>query len=108
MINYLVDFWTEVYHPLLSKIKPDCFLIWEDMCYKTGPLISPEIFKEFMLPAYKKFTALLKGNGVDIIIVDTDGNCWELIPVFIEGGDTQRLLPLGTVSEINKAVKRVG
>jgi uroporphyrinogen decarboxylase len=88
MICYLVDFWIEVYHPLLSKIKPDCFLMWEDMCYKTGPLISPEIFQEFMLPAYKKFTSLLKGNGVDIIIVDTDGNCWELIPVFIEGGVT--------------------
>jgi len=100
MINYLVDFWTEVYYPLLSKIKPDCFLIWEDMCYKTGPLISPEIFKEFMLPAYKKFTSLLKGNGVDIIIVDTDGNCWKLIPVFIEGGVTC-IYPMEVAAEMD-------
>lgn len=100
MINYLVDFWTEVYYPLLSKIKPDCFLIWEDMCYKTGPLISPEIFKEFMLPAYKKFTSLLKGNGVDIIILDTDGNCWELIPVFIEGGVTC-IYPMEVAAEMD-------
>jgi len=100
MINYLVDFWTEVYHPLLSKIKPDCFLMWEDMCYKTGPLISPEIFKEFMLPAYKKFTSLLKGNGVDIIIVDTDGNCWELIPVFMEGGVTC-IYPMEVAAEMD-------
>jgi len=100
MINYLVDFWTEVYYPLLSKIKPDCFLMWEDMCYKTGPLISPEIFREFMLPAYKKFTSLLKDNGVDIIIVDTDGNCWKLIPVFMEGGVTC-IYPMEVAAEMD-------
>jgi len=100
MINYLVDFWIKVYYPLLSKIKPDCFLMWEDMCYKTGPLISPEIFKEFMLPAYKKFTSLLKGNGVDIIIVDTDGNCWELIPLFIKGGVTC-IYPMEVAAEMD-------
>ena len=88
IINYLVHFWIEVFYPLLEKIKPDCFLMWEDMCYKTGPLISPEIFREFMLPAYQKFTSFLKDEGVDIIIVDTDGNCWKLIPLFMEGGVT--------------------
>ena len=100
MINYLVDFWIKVYYPLLSKIKPDCFLMWEDMCYKTGSLISPEVFKEFMLPAYKKFTSLLKGNGVDIIIVDTDGNCWELIPLFIKGGVTC-IYPMEVAAEMD-------
>jgi len=88
IINYLTDFWIELYSPVLSKITPDCFHLWEDMCYKSGPLISPEIFKEFMLPAYKKFTSFLKDSGVDIIVVDTDGNCWKLIPLFIEGGVT--------------------
>jgi len=88
MIDYLVDFWIEVYYPVLSAIKPDFFLMWEDMCYKTGPLISPETFREFMLPAYKKFTSFLRRNGVHNILVDTDGNCWKLIPLFIEGGVT--------------------
>lgn len=88
MVNYLTNFWIELYSPILSKIIPDCFHLWEDMCYKTGSLISPEIFREFMLPAYQKFTSFLKDNRVDIIIVDTDGNCWELIPLFIEGGVT--------------------
>lgn len=88
IIDYLTDFWIELYSPVLSKITPDCFHLWEDMCYKTGPLISPEIFREFMLPAYKKFTTFLKENGVDIVVLDTDGNCWKLIPLFIEGGVT--------------------
>lgn len=88
MIDYLVDFWIEVYCSLFLRIKPDFFLMWEDMCYKTGSLISPETFREFMLPAYKRFTSFLKNNGVRNIMVDTDGNCCELIPLFIEGGVT--------------------
>lgn len=84
----MVDFWIELFSPILSKIKVEWFNMWEDMCYKTGPLISPDLFREFMLPAYKKFTGFLRDNGVANIIVDTDGNCWELIPLFLEGGVT--------------------
>ena len=46
------------------------------------------MFREYMLPAYKKFTAFLRDLGVKNILVDTDGNCWKLIPLFIEGGVT--------------------
>jgi len=44
------------------------------MCYKSGPLISPKHFEEFMLPNYKKVTNLIRSKGVDIVMVDTDGN----------------------------------
>ncbi len=86
IIDYLADFWIQIWDPILSKIKPDCTFMWEDMAYKTGPLISPDIFREFMLPALKKTTSFLKENGVDTVLLDTDGNCWELIPLFLEGG----------------------
>jgi len=100
IIDYLVDFWMELWSPVLSKIKIDWVNIWEDMCYKTGPLISPELFREFMLPAYKKFTGFLTDNGVENIIVDTDGNCWKLIPLFIEGGVTG-LFPMEVAAGMN-------
>jgi len=41
-----------------------------------------------MLPAYKRFSAFLREMRVKHIIVDTDGNCWNLIPLFLEGGIT--------------------
>lgn len=97
IVSYLCDFWIEVWSPIFSKVCPDFVMMWEDMCYKNGPLVSPEIFREFMLPAYKKFTAFLKDNGVKTIIVDTDGNCWKLIPLFVEGGVTG-LLPMEVVA----------
>jgi uroporphyrinogen decarboxylase len=78
----------EIYSPVLENLDVDAFIMWEDMCYNTGPLISPAMFREFMLPAYKKFTSYLKDLGVKNIFVDTDGNCWKLIALFLEGGVT--------------------
>jgi uroporphyrinogen decarboxylase len=84
----LLGFYMEVYAPVLERFEIDMFTMWEDMCYNAGSLISPEMFREFMLPAYKEFTSYLKDFGVKNIIVDTDGDCWKLIPLFIEGGVT--------------------
>lgn len=105
IIDHLVNFWIELWSPILSQIQVDWVYIWEDMCYKTGPLISPQFFEEFMLPAYKKFTSFLKNNGVKNIFVDTDGNCWKLIPLFLEGGVTG-LLPMEVAAGMNIAEVR--
>ena len=51
-------------------------------------MVGPNIFKEFMTPYYKRVTDFLKGKGVNIILVDTDGNCEVLIPLFLEAGVT--------------------
>jgi hypothetical protein len=88
MNSYLADFWIALYDQVLDQVDADCALIWEDMCYKAGPLISPAMFREFMLPYYKKLTSFLRDRGIKIVFVDTDGNCWRLLPLFIEGGVT--------------------
>ena len=69
-----------------KDIRVDCAFFWEDMAFKTGPLISPDMFRKFMLPRYKRVTEALRSNGIDIIFVDSDGNVNELIPLWIEGG----------------------
>jgi len=86
--EHLCNLWIELYDCILGQVKPDMFLIWEDMCYRAGPLISPAMFDKFMLPFYKRLTALLRDHGVRIIFVDTDGNFWKLIPRFLQGGVT--------------------
>ncbi len=58
------------------------------MSFKNGPLISPELFREFMVHAYRKVTDVARSHGVDIVLVDTDGDCSLLIPLFLEGGVT--------------------
>ena len=71
---------------VLKDLKIDFALFWEDMAFKTGPLISPDMFRKFMVPRYKRITEILRSHGVDIIFVDSDGNVNELIPLWIESG----------------------
>jgi len=87
-----VDFYMKLYEPILKRVKLDFAFIWEDMCFKNGPLVSPDVFREFMLPAYKKLTQYLRDFGVENIIVDSDGDVTKLIPLWLEGGVTG-LLP---------------
>ncbi len=51
-------------------------------------MISPEHFKELMVPQYKRITSLLREHGIDIILVDCDGNHDELNSLWLEGGLT--------------------
>ena len=86
--SYLCGFWIAIFDQVLSQIKADVLLIWEDMCYKTGPLISPAMFEEFMLPYYRRLTGFFRDRGVKVVHVDTDGDCRKLVPLFIQGGVT--------------------
>jgi uroporphyrinogen-III decarboxylase len=62
--------------------------LFEDMCYNSGPLISPSHFREFLMPSYKRFVAFLKDHTVRHVMVDSDGNVWKLIPLMVECGVT--------------------
>jgi uroporphyrinogen decarboxylase len=86
--NHLTDLWIDLISEVLEDVSPDFCLFWEDMAYRNGSMISPQFFKEFLLPYYKKLTDFLKSRGVKNILVDCDGNIWELIPLWIEGGIT--------------------
>jgi uroporphyrinogen decarboxylase len=88
IVTDLADFWIALYDQLLDLTDVDLIMIWEDICYNSGPLISPATFREYLLPGYKKLTRFLKDRGVKNIIVDTDGDVWKLLPLFVEGGVT--------------------
>ncbi|MBN2305927.1 MAG: hypothetical protein JXQ72_15705 [Anaerolineae bacterium] len=60
--------------------------IWEDMAYRSGPLMSPRHFTQFLVPHYRRIADLLRSYGVDVIWVDCDGNIDRLIPLWLEAG----------------------
>jgi uroporphyrinogen decarboxylase len=70
----------------MKDIRVDAAAFWEDMAFKSGPLISPKMFRRFMMPRYKVITELLRSKGVDIIFVDSDGGLNQLIPLWLESG----------------------
>ena len=88
MVKTFTDVWIATYEEVLSYTDVDHVQIWEDISAGTGSMVNPEVIREFMLPYYKRFTSFLRGKGVDLIFVDTDGDCYDLIPLFLEGGMT--------------------
>ena len=87
MMDYLGDFFIQVLEKAVTEVKDiDFAMFWEDMCYKTGPLLSPSMFREFMLPNYQKVTNFLADHGIKLSWVDCDGNIEALLPLWLEGG----------------------
>ncbi|MFH1905084.1 MAG: uroporphyrinogen decarboxylase family protein [bacterium] len=86
-MNEFVLGFNETMIDLVSReVKIDCIMINEDLSYRSGPMLSPEMFDKFLLPFYKRFTSYIHDKGIPFVIVDTDGNFEALIPNFIEGG----------------------
>jgi len=96
-LNFVCDYWAEI----LKKVEIDWIMIWEDMAFKTGPIISREAFREFMSPYYVRFIDFLKQYKVKNIIVDSDGLIEELIPLWVELGVTG-IFPMEAVNDIIK------
>jgi uroporphyrinogen decarboxylase len=86
IMNYLTDFWIALYDPILEYVEADCAWLWEDMSFKNGPLISPAMIREFLLPCYQRFTGFLRDHGIRSVLVDSDGDCRLIIPILMEGG----------------------
>ena len=63
----------------------------EDICYKNGMLISPEMWREFLKPYYQQLIADIRSRQLDktrhlYIQIDTDGDCRPAIPLYREIG----------------------
>ena len=105
VINYIADFICDTIARALEEVKFDFATIWEDLGMKTGPLLSPRFFEEFCLPAYKKVTKLLRDYGIDVIMVDSDGNNDVIIPLWLEGG-VNCFFPLEVAANTNALAMR--
>lgn len=82
---------------LETGAKFDYAHFWEDICYKNGPLVSPDGFRQIIGPHYRNITNLLKEHGVDIVSVDCDGWIDTLLPIWLENGvNTMFPIEVGT------------
>jgi uroporphyrinogen decarboxylase len=86
MMEFITQFILDLLPRVLDEAPITALFFWEDMCYRSGPLISPDMFREFMLPRYRRITDLARSRGIDLSFVDSDGNVEELIPLWLESG----------------------
>ena len=71
---------------LATGAKFDFAHYWEDICFKSGPLLSPELFEVLCAKHYKKRNDLCHKYGIDIISLDCDGVTDKLMDTWIENG----------------------
>jgi len=81
----LADFWLRTMEVIFPILKPDMVGISEDMSYNHGPMLSKELFDEFVGAYYKKVVPFIKQYDIKIL-VDSDGDITKMIPWLTEAG----------------------
>jgi len=88
----ICQFQLKVIDELCELIVPDFMTFAEDMSYNNGPMLSEDLFNEFIKPYYKRVITKLKSHGIKVF-VDTDGNVMPMIPWLLDCG-VEGILPL--------------
>jgi hypothetical protein len=83
--NDLSDFIVKAVDAVWPEYPPDLAGIAEDMSYNHGPMLSYDLFCEFLKPYYLKITSAMKKYGVPVM-VDSDGDVTKMIPWLNEVG----------------------
>ncbi len=86
MMEADADFIIAMMSQVLDVITIDAFAFWEDMAYRTGPLISPAMVRRYMAPRYARVVSVVRERGVPFIGLDSDGQIDSLIPVWMDAG----------------------
>jgi len=91
LVHEIMQWWLAFYKRLVTIVTTnfpglDYVLFWEDMAHKTGPLISPDFVRRFMMPYYAPLIDHIVSCGIDVVWVDTDGNADVLLDQFIASG----------------------
>lgn len=82
-----------------AYMKADFMTIAEDMSYNHGPMVSRELFDEFMLPYYRRLIPEIKKHGTRVLI-DSDGDISSAVSWFADAG-IEGVLPLEHQAGVN-------
>jgi len=95
LIHDCMKTWFELADKVISEhqkyVTLDEIFFAEDICYKGGPLISPDMMREFLLPYYQQLIDNIKSRQIDksrhlFVQIDTDGFCYPVIDAYKEIG----------------------
>jgi uroporphyrinogen decarboxylase len=79
---------TQLERVLAAGVALDWVMFWEDMAYKTGSLLAPALYARYCLPFYRAMMARISAAGIPVVMLDSDGDIRELIPLWLDCGIT--------------------
>jgi uroporphyrinogen decarboxylase len=74
IMDHLATLYLTVFEEVVAAVRVDEIHLWEDMCYRNGPLISPSHWEHFLGPNYRRIKAFADAHDIPVISVDTDGD----------------------------------
>jgi uroporphyrinogen decarboxylase len=93
LVHAMMEAWRALMVAGLKRVQADVgpfFRLYfgEDICYNHGPLISPAMIREFLMPYYRDLYEELRAGQRERLHfeIDTDGDCRPVIPVYREVG----------------------
>ena len=86
MLDGRVEMARTLYKRVFDQNGLDYVQMWEDMAYKTGPLVSPDFMRRHMLERYREIIDIFRRGGVRLIMMDCDGNLDHIAPIVMESG----------------------
>lgn len=86
LIDYITEYELKYAAELVKYIKPDCIFHHDDFGSQSSSFMSPEMFDEFLVPAYQKIYGFYKENGVELIVHHSDSYAANLVPYMIKMG----------------------
>jgi uroporphyrinogen decarboxylase len=69
----------------MARLGVDILLTADDYAGGTGPLVSPNHFREFILPYLRESVDIAHQNGLPFI-KHTDGNLWKILDMIVDTG----------------------
>lgn len=90
MVEDMVETCCHLVEDFLDQVLPhfdfDYASGWEDICFKNGPIVSVDFFKNVVMPRYIRINKKLQAYGIDLWYTDCDGDVRPILPYLLEGG----------------------
>ena len=90
MIRDMMKTWTDLIVAQIdgypADLPIDMMDWWEDMAGRNGPLVSPSMFREVMIPGYQRIMDAVRRRGCALGIVDSDGDPSALVEDWMSTG----------------------
>ncbi len=86
LIDYITDYELQLAEQLIKHVHPDALFHHDDWGSHNSSFMSPAMFEEFIVPAYKKVYGYYKENGVELIVHHSDSYAANLVPCMIDLG----------------------
>jgi len=71
---------------VLPEVKVDYLGFGENIAFKTGPLMSPQMVRQMLVSRYRKVTEFARNNGLDATWYDSDGDLRLLLDDLLDVG----------------------